>query len=89
MFIIIFFIPKFSINYALIKGLSIIGCRAGEARRKNPEAGDQEMEDLLILAAAGKLHPFVSQIVPLERAVEGMQMLADRHITGKAVVTMV
>ena len=82
-------IPTLSMNYALIKGLSIIGCRAGEARRNDPKAGDQEMEDLLALAAADKLHPFVSQIVPMERAVEGMQMLADRRITGKAGVTMV
>ena len=82
-------IPKMSLNYALIKGLSIIGCRAGEAYRNNPEAGDRELQELLALAEAGKLYPFVSHVVPLERAVDGMQMLMDRKVTGKAVVTMV
>jgi len=82
-------IPKMSLNYALIKGLSIIGCRAGEAYRNDPEAGDRELQELLALAEAGKLYPFVSHVVPLERAVDGMQMLMDRKVTGKAVVTMV
>ncbi len=82
-------IPKMSLNYALIKGLSIIGCRAGEAYRNDPEAGDRELQELLALAEAGKLYPFVSHIVPLERAVDGMQMLMDRKVTGKAVVRMV
>ena len=82
-------IPKMSLNYALIKGLSIIGCRAGEAYRNDPEAGDRELQELLALAEAGKLYPFVSYVVPLERAVDGMQLLMDRKVTGKAVVTMV
>ncbi|MBT6427217.1 MAG: NADPH:quinone oxidoreductase family protein, partial [Rhodospirillaceae bacterium] len=81
-------IPELSLNYALIKGLSIIGCRAGEARRNDPEAGNKELEDVLDLANAGKLHPYVSHVVPLERAVEGMQLLLDRKVIGKAVVTM-
>ena len=82
-------IPEMSLNYALIKGLSIIGCRAGEAHRNDPEAGDLELQELIALAEAGKLYPFVSHVVPLERAVDGMQMLMDRKVTGKAVVRMV
>jgi NADPH2:quinone reductase len=81
-------IPQLAVNYALIKGLSIIGCRAGEARRHDPETGDQELQDLLALANAGKLHPHVSHVLPLERAVEGMQLLLDRKVIGKAVLTM-
>ncbi len=81
-------IPQLSVNYALIKGLSIIGCRAGEARRNDPETGDNELEDVLALANEGKLHPYVSHTVPLARAVEGMQLLLDRKVVGKAVVTM-
>ena len=81
-------IPQLSLNYALIKGLSIIGCRAGEARRNDPEAGEQEISDLLALANAGKLHPHVSHVLPLEHAVEGMQLLLDRKVIGKAVLTI-
>ena len=82
-------IPNMSLNYALIKGLSIIGCRAGEAYRNDPEAGDRELQELLALAEAGKLYPFVSHVVPLGRAMDGMQLLMDRKVVGKAVVTMV
>ncbi|MDP6874547.1 MAG: NADPH:quinone oxidoreductase family protein [Alphaproteobacteria bacterium] len=81
-------IPQLSLNYALIKGLSIIGCRAGEARRNDPAAGDRELAELLALAEAGKLHPYVSYTLPFERVVEGMQMLMDRKVTGKLVLTM-
>ena len=81
-------IPQLSLNYALIKGLSIIGCRAGEARRNDPEAGNRELEELLALAEAGRLHPYVSHTLPFERAVDGMQMLMDRKVTGKLVLTM-
>ncbi len=81
-------IPTLSANYALIKGLSIIGCRAGEFRRNDPEGGARMDKDLLGLANGGKLHPHVSHVVPLERAVEGMQLLLDRKVIGKAVVTM-
>ena len=81
-------IPQLSLNYALIKGLSIIGCRAGEARRNDPAAGNQEIEELLAMANAGKLHPHVSHVLPLERAVEGMELLLARKVIGKAVLTM-
>ncbi|MDP7546439.1 MAG: NADPH:quinone oxidoreductase family protein [Alphaproteobacteria bacterium] len=81
-------IPQLSLNYALIKGLSIIGCRAGEARRNDPDWGEREIRELLALANAGKLHPHVSHVLPLERAVEGMQLLLDRKVIGKAVLTM-
>ncbi|MFP6746049.1 MAG: NADPH:quinone oxidoreductase family protein [Alphaproteobacteria bacterium] len=81
-------IPTLRANYALIKGLSIIGCRAGEFRRHDPEGGARMDQDLLGLASAGKLRPHVSHTVPLERAVEGMQLLLDRKVIGKAVVTM-
>ena len=80
-------IPQLSLNYALIKGLSIIGCRAGEARRHDPETGEQELRDVLALANAGKLHPYVSHVLPLERAVEGMELLLARKVIGKAVLT--
>lgn len=81
-------IPTLRANYALIKGLSIIGCRAGEFRRHDPESGARMDQDLLGMASAGKLRPHVSHTVPLERAVEGMRLLLDRKVIGKAVVTM-
>ncbi|HIG17733.1 MAG TPA: hypothetical protein EYQ31_10875 [Candidatus Handelsmanbacteria bacterium] len=81
-------IPQLSVNYALIKGLSIIGCRAGEFRRHDPEAGRLMQQDLLAMANAGKLHPHVSHVLPFERTIEAMQLLLDRKVVGKVVVTM-
>ncbi|MFP6707008.1 MAG: NADPH:quinone oxidoreductase family protein [Alphaproteobacteria bacterium] len=81
-------IPQLSVNYALIKGLSIIGCRAGEFRRHDPEAGRLMQQDLLAMANAGKLHPHVSHVLPFERTIEAMQLVLDRKVVGKVVVTM-
>ena len=81
-------IPEMSMNYALIKGLSIIGCRAGEARRNDRVKGDQELVDVLALANAGKLNPYVSNVLPFESAIEGMHLLMNRKVIGKVVLTM-
>ena len=81
-------IPELPLNYALIKGLTIMGCRAGEARRNDPEAGERELTEILALANAGKLHPYVSHTLPFEKAMDGMHLLMDRKVIGKLVLTM-
>lgn len=81
-------IPQIPANYALLKGCSIIGARAGEFRRREPEAGRRMERELLDLATAGKLHPHVSHTLPLERVVDGLQLVVDRKVVGKAVLTI-
>ncbi|MDP6344194.1 MAG: zinc-binding dehydrogenase, partial [Alphaproteobacteria bacterium] len=81
-------IPELPLNRALLKGCAVIGCRAGEFRRQQPEAGAAMQQTLLELANQGKLHPHVSHVLPLERAVEGLTLLQDRQVVGKAVLTV-
>ncbi len=73
-------------NIALIKGFSVIGVRAGEAVRREPEVGVEYNRELWKLAGEGKLRPHVSHVLPLENWVEAMALLTDRKVVGKAVL---
>ena len=81
-------IPSVSVNMPLIKGFSVVGVRAGEYGRRDPEAGRTNIEAIDKLAAEGKIAPYVCATFPLERAVEAMNMLQNRQAVGKVVVTM-
>ena len=39
------------------------------------------------LIAAGKMKPVIDNVLPLERAVEGLRMIESREVFGKVVVT--
>jgi NADPH2:quinone reductase len=76
-------------NHVLIKGLSILGVRAGEtARRLSPELGRDYLEQLPRLAALGVMRPHVSHRFPLERAADAFRALLDRKVVGKVVLEM-
>ena len=73
-------------NIALIKGFSVIGVRAGESVRREPEVGVEYTRELWKLASEGLLRPHVSHVLPLENWVEAMALLTERKVVGKAVL---
>lgn len=77
-----------SSNIPLIKGFSVVGVRAGEYGRRDPEAGRENVRTLARWAAEGKVDPHVCATYPLERAVEAMQLIANRKAVGRVVLTM-
>ena len=81
-------IPTVPVNMPLIKGFSVVGVRAGEYGRRDPEAGKQNIETIDRWAAEGKIDPYVCAIFPLEEAVEAMRLLQNRKAIGKVVLTM-
>lgn len=80
--------PSAPVNLILIKSISVIGVRAGEIGRRDPELGRRNQAALWALAQGGAIDPYVCAGFPLERAVEAMQMLENRDVVGKCVVTM-
>jgi len=80
--------PQAAVNLILIKQLSVIGVRAGEYGRKEPAKGAQVNKALFDLAESGRIDPYICASFPLEEAVGAMQMLTDRKVVGKVVVTM-
>ena len=75
-------------NYALLKGCAVIGVRAGEHGRREPEAARRNRDRILALAGEGKLRPHISHRLPLARAAEALELLRDRKVVGKVVLVM-
>jgi NADPH2:quinone reductase len=80
--------PKAAVNHILIKQISVIGVRAGEIGRRDPELGKRNMAALYQLLETGAIDPYVCASFPLEQAAEAMKMLENRKVVGKVVVTM-
>ena len=76
-------------NHVLIKGLSILGVRAGEtARRAGSDYAKDSAVELPRLAALGVMRPHISHRFPMERAADAFRVLIDRKVVGKAVIEM-
>ena len=80
--------PKAAVNHILIKQISVIGVRAGEIGRRDPEIGKRCKRELTELIETGAIDPYVCASFPLENAVDAMNMLTQRKVVGKVVVTM-
>lgn len=76
--------PPFPLNRALLKEIEVIGVRAGEAGRQDPEAGGRHIA--AIDARATAMRPRIGLELPLERAAEAFAAMANRRLTGKAVI---
>lgn len=79
-------IPTVSANIPLIKGVSVMGVRAGEYGRRFPERGAQDQAAVWAMAEAGTIRPHVHAQLPLERWREAFDLLASRTVVGKAVI---
>ena len=80
-------IPDISVNMPLIKGFSVVGVRAGEYGRRDPEKGAENIAAVDAMAAKGTIRPYVYASFPLDQAAEAMCQLRDRRVIGKVVVT--
>jgi NADPH:quinone reductase len=78
---------KIMSNHVLIKGLSILGVRAGEtARRPGSDIAKDYAVELPRLAGLGVMRPHISHRFPMERAADAFRVLIDRKVVGKAVI---
>lgn len=79
-------IPKLPLNLALLKERAVLGVFWGEAMRRDPQQLMADMQKLGAWFAQGKLHPPVTERVPLEGAAAAIARLAARQAMGKLVV---
>lgn len=80
-------IPNVSVNMPLIKGFSVIGVRAGEYGRQFPDKGRENADAIWTMANEGVIRPHVHAELPLDRWREAFDLLAERKVVGKAVIT--
>ncbi len=79
-------IPSLPVNYPLIKQFSVIGVRAGEYGRQNPEGGRKVTEDIMRMANDGVFHPHVHAVMPFEGLIDAFDAIAGRTVAGRIVM---
>jgi NADPH2:quinone reductase len=73
-------------NLPLIKGFAIVGVRAGEYGRRDPERGAQNQQAVEALAGRGLLRPPIGARFRFEQLPEAYRALAESRIAGKIVI---
>jgi NADPH:quinone reductase len=76
-------IPRLPLNRVLLENRSVVGVDWGAWSRQDPAANRELVTELLGRVAAGRLHPAVPAVYPLEHAAEALASLAGRQVTGK------
>lgn len=79
-------IPSFPANHVMIKTYSLIGVRAGESPRRDPELAKRQSKALKELAAQGAMRPHVSHHFPLTDVKKALAVLERREAIGRVVV---
>ena len=83
--------PQLPANIVLIKGLNILGARAGEFVRRSEDGFNKilvpRMRQLYKWCEEGFLVPHVSHCFPLDRIGEAFRTLTERKVIGRVVVT--
>jgi NADPH2:quinone reductase len=80
-------IPKLPWNLMLLKGASVVGVFWGDFVRREPQANQAAMRQMLGWMAEGKLKPLVSARYRLEDTAQALNDMAARKVTGKVVIT--
>lgn len=81
-------IPAFPANHALIKTYSLIGVRAGESPRRDPDLARRQRAALRDLAAQGAMRPHISHRFPLTDTAKALAVLERREAIGRVIVEM-
>lgn len=80
-------IPSLPLNLVLLKGCAIVGVFYGAFARAEPERNQANLAELIRWVAEGRLRPHISARYPLAQAAEALQVLLDRKVQGKVVLT--
>lgn len=81
-------VPQIPANLLLVKNLTVIGLYWGGYMAFRPALLRDSLAELMAMYSAGRLHPHVSHVLPLERTDEALELLRSRKSTGKVVVAM-
>ncbi len=80
-------IPKIPLNLALLKGCQIVGVFWGQFAMRDPEKNRAHAARVFDAVAAGKLTPRVWKTLPFDRASEALELMEQRKVLGKIVLT--
>ena len=79
-------VPPLKANHLLVKNIDVVGFWWGAYFDRAPAVMAESLSRLFDWAADGKITPLISDVYPLEHAVEALGLLEKRLATGKVVV---
>jgi NADPH:quinone reductase len=79
-------VPSFPANHALIKEYSLIGLRAGESGRRDPELAARTKIALAQMATEGIMRPHISHRFALDQTADALRALDDRAVIGRTII---
>jgi len=74
-------------NHLLVKDASVIGYTMGGLQRHNPKQNAANSRTLMDWLGSGRIKPFISHVMPMDDVVEAYQLLVDRKVVGKVILT--
>ena len=79
-------VPQIPANILLVKNIAVLGFYFGAYLEQNPDIAKAGMAELLELLSSGKISPMVSAVYPLAGAMEALEAIRNRTVTGKLVI---
>lgn len=73
-------------NHLLVKDAEVIGFTIGALARLDPARAQRNLEVLVGWLSAGRIHPYHSHALPLEKAADALKLILDRQVVGKALL---
>lgn len=80
--------PKLKANHLMVKNLDIIGVNWGGYLQFAPKSLIESLTTLVDWHAKGQLRPHISHRLPFDSALEGLDLLRTRSVTGKVVIEL-
>ncbi len=79
-------IPRIPLNLVLLKGVIVKGFELRTYAQFAPDLAARNRDELLELFRRGRIHPYVSDVYPLEQVGAALRAVADRRALGKVVI---
>jgi NADPH2:quinone reductase len=79
-------IPRIPLNLVLLKGVIVKGFEMRTFAEHAPDDARRDAAELAALFTAGKVHPYVSEVFPLDHVGDALRAVGDRRALGKVVV---
>jgi NADPH2:quinone reductase len=74
-------------NHLLVKDASVIGYTLGGLQKYRPEHSEKNAQILMSWLGSGRIKPFISHVLGMDDVVEAYQLLVDRKVIGKLILT--
>lgn len=81
-------VPDIKLNHALVKNIDLIGFYWGGYLKFDPKPLTDSLTELMKWHADGRIKPHIGNVLPFERALDGLDLLRTRKATGKVVIKL-